>query len=381
MKKNISIYVHIPFCFSKCYYCDFNSYAGKENLVESYIDSLCKEIISNSEILTEYNIDTIYFGGGTPSFIDSKYIKQVLDILSMFNTNDEAEITIEVNPNSLTQDKAIEYKKMGINRVSIGLQTTYDDVLKNIGRKHKKEDFINSLKYLKEAGIKNISCDLIYPLPGLNLDSFKASVDEVVSLSDEYNIKHISIYNLEVHENTKLDFLLKEGFLSLVDEDEEYEMRKYLNCKLNDSSFIKYEISNFGKEGFYSRHNINYWKQGYYLGFGAGASSFFGGSRYTNVKSIEEYINDINNNMSAITEREDMNLLELISEYIILRLRLKEGVDLREFEKRFGKSIFEYYDKQINSLRNKGLINVTDTTINLTKRGAEVANLVWEEFV
>ena len=140
MKKNISIYVHIPFCFSKCYYCDFNSYAGKENLVESYIDSLCKEIISNSEILTEYNIDTIYFGGGTPSFIDSKYIKQVLDILSMFNINDEAEITIEVNPNSLTQDKAIEYKKMGINRVSIGLQTTYDDVLKNIGRKHKKEE-------------------------------------------------------------------------------------------------------------------------------------------------------------------------------------------------------------------------------------------------
>lgn len=381
MNKNISIYVHIPFCFSKCYYCDFNSYSGKENLIEDYIDSLCKEIISNSEILTEYTISTIYFGGGTPSFIDSKYIRKVLNILNMFNVQNDAEITIEANPNSLTYDKVKNYKEMGINRVSIGLQTTHNSILNKIGRKHTRNDFINALEYLNKEGITNISCDLMYPLPDLKLKDFESSIDDVINLSKKYGIKHISIYNLEVHENTKLDFLLKENFFTLVDEDEEFKMRQYLTDVLEENGFEKYEISNFSKPGFYSKHNTNYWKQGYYLGFGAGASSFFGGSRYTNVMSIEKYIYNIKNGISNILEQEDLDLMGTISEYIILRLRLSEGIDLNDFRNRFNKSIYEYYSKEIDELKKNKLIEEKNNKITLTERGNQVANIVWEKFI
>lgn len=392
MRQNIGIYIHIPFCISKCYYCNFISYTNKEKLIEKYIDAVCLEILQNAEILSEYNISTIYFGGGTPSYIDAKYIKKIMDTLSLFKKeNDFLEVTIEVNPNSITLEKLILYKNCGINRISIGVQSTHDDILKAIGRKHKLVDVTNTLKYCKEAGFNNISIDLIYPLPNLNFEKFSNTLDYIINIKDEYNIKHISVYNLEVHEGSKLGFLLNEGYLKLVDEDTEYQMKELLEEKLEKNGFNKYEISNFSITGFESKHNTSYWNQEMYLGFGVCSSSFFSNTRYKNTDDIEKYIEYINSNISPVESRECLDLLELMKEYIILKLRLTKGFSTLEFKK-FGKDIFDIFGNELKELSENGLIKIekddnkiiTDTdcyNISLTKRGSEIANIVWEKFI
>lgn len=392
MRQNIGIYIHIPFCISKCYYCNFISYTNKEKLIEKYIDAVCLEILQNAEILSEYNISTIYFGGGTPSYIDAKYIKKIMNTLSLFKKEDDfLEVTIEVNPNSVTLEKLILYKNFGINRISIGVQSTHDDILKAIGRKHKLVDVTNTLKYCKEAGFNNISIDLIYPLPNLNFEKFSNTLDYIINIKDEYNIKHISVYNLEVHEGSKLGFLLNEGYLELVDEDTEYQMKELLEEKLEKNGFNKYEISNFSITGFESKHNTSYWNQEMYLGFGVCSSSFFSNTRYKNTDDIEKYIEYINSNISPVESRESLDLLELMKEYIILKLRLTKGFSTLEFKK-FGKDIFDIFGNELKELSENGLIKIekddnkiiTDTdcyNISLTKRGSEIANIVWEKFI
>ena len=226
MNNDLGIYIHIPFCLKKCYYCDFVSYSNKEEMIEKYIFALCKEILQNADILSERKVETIYIGGGTPSYIDAKYIKQILDTLYMLVDKQYLkEVTIECNPNSITKEKLEIYKESGINRISIGLQSIYDDILKTIGRVHTFSDFTSALELVNQSGIDNISVDLIYPLPNLDFNRFKDTVDYVIGLKDK-NVKHISIYNLEVHENTKLDFLLKEGYASLVD-DPHYKKKAF----------------------------------------------------------------------------------------------------------------------------------------------------------
>lgn len=383
MEKEIGIYIHIPFCESKCYYCNFSSFCNMDGYIEKYIDAVCKEIISQAEILSEYKIKTVYFGGGTPSYIDSKYIQKILDTLKLFKKSDNefVEITIEVNPNSATLEKILSYKNIGINRLSIGLQSTDNKVLKNIGRVHTYEDFFNVLNYAKEANITNLSTDLIYPLPGLNLKGLNDELNKIISLKDEFNIKHISIYNLEVHEDTKLEFLLSNGFLEIVDEDEEYEMKNIIHKKLTTNLFNQYEISNFAISGYESMHNTNYWNQGSYLGFGATASSFILGSRYKNVDDIKEYINGVNNFSNIISEKEDMDKLDLMKEYVILKLRLIDGIYKEAFKIKFSIDIFDIFNNEIKELEGKGLIINDEKNIYLSERGKEVANIVWEKFI
>lgn len=380
LDNNIGIYIHIPFCTSRCYYCDFSSNVGQDEKIEKYIDAVCKELLQNAEILSERKISTVYFGGGTPSYIDSKYIEKIMSIINMFES-DIDEITIEINPGTIDKNKLLTYKNCGINRLSIGLQSTYNDVLKNIGRIHTYEDFITTLELAKEVGFNNISLDLIYPLPNLSLERFKESINTVVELKELYNIKHISVYNLELHENSKLKFLIDNSFLSLVNEDEEYEMKKYLESTLEKNGFLRYEISNFALRGFESKHNLNYWLQGEYIGVGAAASSFLAGSRYTNIKDLDKYINSINGNKSVIIEKEDLDFLELMKEYVILRLRLNEGVNIVKFKKRFGVSIYEIFKDEIKKLLEEGLIISKNNCLLLSERGKEVANIVWEEFI
>lgn len=382
MRENISIYIHIPFCKKKCFYCDFVSFDNKEELIQKYIDALCEEILQNAEILSEYNIKTIYFGGGTPSMIDSKYIVQIMNILKLFTINNNLEeVTIEVNPNSATSAKLQDYYNCGINRLSIGLQSTHDKILRNIGRSHTFKDFKDTIKNAKNAGFTNISLDLIYPLPGLNLTSFKDSLNSIMKLKDEFNIKHISVYNLEVHENTRLAFLLKEGFLSLCGEDEEYKMREALNQIVKMHGYNKYEISNYSQPSFESKHNLCYWNQDKYLGFGVNASSFFNLKRYKNTSSIEKYINGINNNENIIEESEELDKLGLMKEYAILKLRLKKGINILEFKEKFDTDIFDIFNTELASLKKDNLIFINDDNIYLTNRGEEVANIVWERFI
>lgn len=383
MRENIGIYIHIPFCKKKCFYCDFVSYENKENLIQEYIDAVCLEILQNAEILSEYNISTIYFGGGTPSLIKAEYIEKILNTLKLFVTDEKEikEITIEINPNSASLDKLEKYYNLGINRLSIGLQSTHDKILRNIGRLHTFNDFKEVLKNANTVGFKNISVDLIYPLPGLNLSGFKETLNSVIKLKDEFNIKHISVYNLEVHENTRLDFLLKEGFVSLCNEDEEYKMCEELNKKLQDNGFVKYEISNYAYPGFESKHNLCYWNQEKYIGFGVNASSFFNLKRYRKTSNIDKYIDGIKNNKNIVVETEELDKLSLMKEYIILKLRLSKGVEISEFKQKFGTDIFDIFNTEFNSLKKDNLVNITSKNISLTSRGEEVANIVWEMFV
>lgn len=383
MRENIGIYIHIPFCKKKCFYCDFVSYENKDNLIQEYIDAVCLEILQNAEILSEYNISTVYFGGGTPSLIKAEYIEKILNTLKLFVTDEKEinEITIEVNPNSASLDKLEKYYNLGINRLSIGLQSTHDKILRNIGRLHTFNDFKEVLKNANAVGFKNISVDLIYPLPGLNLSGFKETLNSVIKLKDEFNIKHISVYNLEVHENTRLDFLLKEGFVSLCNEDEEYKMREELNKRLQDNGFVKYEISNYAYPGFESKHNLCYWNQEKYIGFGVNASSFFNLKRYRKTSNIDKYIDGIKNNKNIVVETEELDKLSLMKEYIILKLRLSKGVEISEFKQRFGTDIFDIFNTEFISLKKDNLVNITSKNISLTNRGEEVANIVWEMFV
>lgn len=383
MRENIGIYIHIPFCKKKCFYCDFVSYENKENLIQEYIDAVCLEILQNAEILSEYNISTIYFGGGTPSLIKVEYIEKILNTLKLFVTDEKEikEITIEINPNSASLDKLEKYYNLGINRLSIGLQSTHDKILRNIGRLHTFNDFKEVLKNANAVGFKNISVDLIYPLPGLNLSGFKETLNSMIKLKDEFNIKHISVYNLEVHENTRLDFLLKEGFVSLCNEDEEYKMREELNKRLQDNGFVKYEISNYAYPGFESKHNLCYWNQEKYIGFGVNASSFFNLKRYRNTSNIDKYIDGIKNNKNIVVETEELDKLSLMKEYIILKLRISKGVEISEFKQKFGTDIFDIFNTEFNSLKKDNLVNITSKNISLTNRGEEVANIVWEMFV
>lgn len=352
--------------------------------MSQYIDSLCNEILNNSDILSQYNITSIYIGGGTPSYIDSKYIAKVLSVLNFFKVDDNISVTIEVNPNSITEEKVKEYKEAGINRISIGLQSTHDNILKNIGRKHTYDDFLNALKVIKKQGITNVSVDLIYPLPGLNYKLLDETLDSILEIKNEYNIHHISIYNLEVHENTKLDFLLKEGFYSLVDEDEEYAMKENIQTKFQSNGFNRYEISNYAEEGYESVHNINYWKQGIYLGFGVAASSFFGGSRYTNTRDITDYINYYLNEdktIQVIEESEDLTKLDLMKEYIILNLRLKDGINIQDFYIKFKVNLMDMFNKEITKMQKSNLLYADKTNVYLTDKGKDIANVVWEEFI
>lgn len=383
MRENIGIYIHIPFCKKKCFYCDFVSYENKENLIQEYIDAVCLEILQNAEILSEYNISTIYFGGGTPSLIKVEYIEKILNTLKLFVTDEKEikEITIEINPNSASLDKLEKYYNLGINRLSIGLQSTHDKILRNIGRLHTFNDFKEVLKNANAVGFKNISVDLIYPLPGLNLSGFKETLNSVIKLKDEFNIKHISVYNLEVHENTRLDFLLKEGFVSLCNEDEEYKMREELNKRLQDNGFVKYEISNYAYPGFESKHNLCYWNQEKYIGFGVNASSFFNLKRYRKTSNIDKYIDGIKNNKNIVVETEELDKLSLMKEYIILKLRLSKGIEISKFKQKFGTDIFDIFNTEFNSLKKDNLVNITSKNISLTNRGEEVANIVWEMFV
>ncbi len=383
MNKDIGIYIHIPFCVSKCFYCDFTSYCNMDDKIEKYIDSVCTEILQNIEILSQYNITTVYFGGGTPSYIDSKYIVKIMQVLKLLKKDESEfkEVTIELNPNSIQKEKITDYINSGINRFSIGLQSTHDQILKSIGRKHTYNDFKNGLEILSECGAKNISLDIIYPLPNLTLEQFNDTLDKVISLKENYNIKHISIYNLEIHPNTKLDFLLKNEFLTLPDEDEEYKMKNLLIKKLEEANFIQYEISNFSLDGYSSKHNLNYWNQGQYLGFGVSASSFFAGSRYTNTNSITDYIKNINNGISTIAEKEDLDKLDMMKEYIILKLRLKDGINTDEFMSKFGNNIFNIFKTELDYLISNNLIIHNNKNLYLSSRGKEIANFVWEKFI
>lgn len=375
-KNKIGIYVHIPFCKKKCDYCDFISYCGKDDLIEKYVDSVKKEI---DHVKIKSEITTIYIGGGTPSYIDSKFIVQILEKIKEKNVAQDAEITIEVNPGTVTQEKLQDYIDCGINRISIGLQTTNDELLKQIGRIHNYEQFLETYKLAKKVGFKNINVDLMLGLPNQRIIDLKESLENVLRLAP----KHISVYSLIVEDGTPIATKIENGKLKLPDEELERNMYWYVKNTLELNGYNHYEISNFAKLGKESRHNLNCWNQEEYIGFGVAAHSYLNGIRFSNAISVEEYIQNIKNNRKDenIQIEEKQSLEDKKNEFMMLGFRKIQGVDIARFKEKFIDNPIFLYRENLNKLVEEGLIEVDLNHIKLTNKGIDLANLVFEEFV
>ena len=377
MKNNqIGIYVHIPFCKQKCYYCDFVSYNNRNNFMEKYVQALEKEI-QLQEIKSE--ITTIYIGGGTPSYIDAKYIKEILEEIRNKKVFREAEITIEVNPGTVTLEKLKEYKNCGINRLSIGLQSTQDNLLKTIGRIHNFEEFLETYKMARKVGFENINVDLMLGLPSQKISDLKESLEKVLELEPE----HISVYSLIVEENTPIADKIEKNELILPEEETERNMYWYIKNTLELNGFHHYEISNFAKRGFESKHNLNCWNQQEYIGFGVAAHSYVDNVRYSNTESLEKYIENIDSGIpeNNRTIHEVQNEDDKKKENMLLGLRKIDGIKISEFKNLFGDNPIYLYRNELDKLSKQGLIKVEDDIIKLTNKGIDLANLVWEKFV
>ena len=361
--KSLGVYIHIPFCKSKCYYCDFTSFANQQDKVSEYI-YLLKQEIRNSE---KYNADTIYIGGGTPSFIDDKYIKEILEELNY----EKPEITIEVNPGTVNENKLKNYFNMGVNRLSIGLQSTNNELLKEIGRVHNYSDFVNTYESARKIGFKNINIDIIIGLPNQTIDIVNETLDRVLEFAPE----HISIYSLILEENTVLETLVNKSILKLPDDNLERQMYWLAKNRLEMNGYIHYEISNFAKKGYFSKHNVNCWNQEEYIGYGLGAHSYIGNIRFCNTSDMNLYMksNKIINEIQ--TEYTKMQ------EYVMLGLRKIEGISVSEFYNKFNKDIFTIFKNEIEKLLNLNLIEKEGQFIRLSKKGIDLANIVWEEFI
>lgn len=381
-KEELGIYIHIPFCMQKCLYCDFVSYINKSECVKEYINCMIKEIQSYD--FKKYNITTIYIGGGTPSFIESDYIKEIINVIqNKLEKNDtrweDIEITIEVNPGTVTLEKLNDYKTVGINRISLGLQATQDRLLKQIGRIHNYKDFLEAYELLKRVGFNNINVDLMIGLPNQSIKDLKESLEKIIKL----NPNHISVYSLIIEDGTPISKLLDEEKIKLPDEEIERQMYWYVKNKLELNGYNHYEISNFSKKGKESKHNLNCWKQKQYIGIGAAAHSYFKDIRYSNTNNIEEYIKNIKeNNIEKNKKIEEKQTIEdKKNEFMMLGFRMIEGVNIADFKAKFVDNPLYVYREKIKKLTDEGLIEVDLNNIKLTNKGLDLANVVFEEFI
>ncbi len=373
MNKYVGLYIHIPFCKAKCHYCDFNSFAGKEAMIASYIDALINEIDLNSEKLKDSIITSIFIGGGTPSLIEPAFIKRLMErVCGSFNLQEGLEVSIESNPGTLTMEKLQAYRACGINRLSIGLQAWQDRLLKDLGRIHTADDYVENIRNAIKAGFTNINTDLIFGLPGQSLEDWEETLDNVL-----VDVTHLSCYSLKIEGGTVFGDRLQAGSLRQADDELDRAMYRLTIDKLVAAGFGQYEISNFAKPGYECRHNLVYWKAQEYLGLGAGAHSYMDGVRYNNVYDIETYINKTGlcENLQTIDKNES------ISEFMILGLRLTEGVSAMEFKERYDEDLFVFYGEQIKKLVGKGLLSADVRGVKLTDIGLDLANEVFIEFI
>lgn len=388
-KKKIGLYIHIPFCKRKCDYCDFNSYAGKEALILDYIKWLKYELESvgkgNFQDYQEGKddlamINTIYIGGGTPSYLDHKYILEIMEVIKQnFVLDDLVETTIEVNPGTVTQEKLQSYLTCDINRLSIGLQSTKNSLLKEIGRIHQYQDFQNTYEMARKANFSNINVDLMLGLP----HQTQEDLDDTISTILKLNPEHISVYSLIVEEGTILKSKIEDGILQLPEDEIERQMYWSVKKQLEKAGYIHYEISNFAKPKFMSKHNMNCWSQEEYIGIGAGAHSYTNQVRYSNIEAIEKYIANYEKGkeIDNLIFHEKQTIQSQMKEYMMLGLRKLQGVQIQSFKNKFGQNPIFLYRQELEKLVNEGLVEIDGDFIRLSEKGLDLANLVWEEFV
>ena len=371
--KPSSAYVHIPFCTQICYYCDFSKVFIKNQPVDAYLEHLIQETRS-------YEIGklrTLYIGGGTPTALSAQQLAYLLtELPKVMDLSEVEEFTIEANPGDLDPDKIAVLKDSQVNRVSLGVQTFDNKMLKKIGRSHQEQDIYDNICHLKQAGFDNISIDLIYALPGQTMDQVKENVAKAINL----DIPHMSLYSLILENHTVFMNRMRRGKLPLPKEELEAEMFEYIIEELEKAGFEHYEISNFSKPGFESRHNLVYWDNAEYYGLGAGASGYVDGIRYKNHGPIRHYLEAVEAGKARITE-EYLTLEEKMEEELFLGLRKKTGVSKARFEEKFGVSFDQRYGQVVASLTEQGLLVPDDKQIRMTKRGLFLGDTVAEKFI
>ena len=372
-KKPTSAYVHIPFCTQICYYCDFSKVFIKNQPVDSYLEHMLEEFRSYDI----QKLSTLYIGGGTPTALSAPQLEVLLDGLTKnLDLSVLEELTIEANPGDLDADKIAVLKNSAVNRVSLGVQTFDDKMLKKIGRSHLEKDIYENIDRLKLAGFDNISIDLIYALPGQTMEQVKENVAKAIGL----DIPHMSLYSLILENHTVFMNRMRRGKLPLPKEELEAEMFEYIIAELERAGFEHYEISNFSKSGFESRHNLMYWDNAEYYGIGAGASGYVNGVRYKNHGPIRHYLSAVEEGNARITE-EHLSQKEQMEEEMFLGLRKKSGVSMARFEEKFGRSFDGLYGEIVRDLVQQGLMQIDGDRVRMTKRGLFLGDTVAERFI
>ena len=377
MKNNrripLELYVHIPFCVRKCQYCDFLSGPSDEETKDRYIEALLKEIRA-AEHTEDYEIVSVFIGGGTPSALKAEAIASIMRTLQeKFFFCEDAEVTIEANPGTVDPEKLTIYRNVGINRLSLGLQSTDAEELKLLGRIHSYEEFLKSYEWAREAGFSNINIDLMFAIPGQCYEGWIENLRMVAALGPE----HISAYSLIIEEGTPF----AEQNLDLPDEDTEYQMYEDTAEILERYGYRQYEISNYAKQGYMCRHNAGYWQRLEYLGFGLGASSLYGGMRFSNTHQMQEYLKESRNPDQI---RKDVTVLsrnEQIEEFMFLGLRMTEGISEKKFEENFNVRLMDIYGDILQKYEETGFMEHIETKWRLTRKGIHVSNHILADFL
>lgn len=347
-------------------------------MIEPYFKALESEIESYSSKLKEFEVETVFIGGGTPSSVEAEYIVKVINTLkNSYNIKENAEISMETNPGTLSQQKLNLYKKIGINRLSIGLQAWQNNLLKSIGRIHSIDEFVDNFNMARKIGFDNINVDLIFSLPGQTKVDWVETLKNVANLSPE----HISCYSLKIEEGTIFGEKLKSGQINETEDELDREMYYYAIETLGKYGYDLYEISNFSKPGKECRHNLIYWNINEYLGFGSGAHSYFKGNRFNNTCDLHDYINKLSHEISAAGSVISIDKEESMVEYIILGLRLSKGICSIEFESKYGMSLYQKFGDKFKNLNKNGLVYFDNSSIKLTNKGRDLANQVFIEFI
>ena len=395
VKKPISLYVHIPFCETKCPYCDFNTYAGIEPLIPSYVEALCKEIDSWGHVLGGPPVKTVFFGGGTPSYLPAEEVGRVVEaIRSSFDLEATAEVTLEANPGDFTTAKLESYGGFGVNRLSIGVQSFSDRLLNVLGRRHSSSEAVQAYRMSREAGFVNVSIDLMYGLPYQSAEDWRQSLDQASELAPS----HVSMYCLTLETGTPMEQGVASGRLPDPNPDEAADMYVAAQEVMGESGYRHYEISNWARPGFESRHNLTYWRNWPYLGVGPGAHSYLDGFRFWNMRSPRAYVRksredgsprpcgllelgpETLSGMPTVDAVETIDRNLEMAETLMLGLRLDTGVRIRDFAGRFGATPADEFAEAITELEGIGLLETRDGSLRLTERGRMLGNEVFARF-
>ena len=381
MRRELELYIHIPFCVKKCAYCDFLSGPASNQQIEEYVQALIEEIRYYKEFVKKYEVSTVFWGGGTPSLLTGEQMKALMEALGQtFFIRQNAEITMEANPGTVTVEKLLACQKAGINRISFGLQSVNNEELKMLGRIHTYEEFLESYEAARKAGFQNINVDLISAIPKQTVSSWEQTLQTIISLQPE----HISAYSLIVEEGTTFAKLYGEGckleHLLPMEEDERrmYERTEEL---LREAGYHRYEISNYAKEGNECQHNLGYWERKEYLGLGLGASSLIEETRFHNTDETEEYLRDASNPILLRRGQEKLDRQEQMEEFVFLGLRKIRGIQEEKFTEMFGEDIWDCYGKNLERVIKEGLLEREEGVLRLTRKGIDVSNYVFYEIL